>query len=251
MTVLRSLLILALIALHGCGDATDSSTTTPPKTHEITWDLGAAAEVFAEIEERLYKAQSLRLEWDVRAEGALEAELKGKLELDAVMASVRGEGSFKGKDQSLLLVGDGETLRGRSSIPGTLEVPQPKELRDALLVGLMRMGILHNLAMLTSNVAPDRSAGGVREWVETVEHSWGDENKSSTIEGRVAVPLDFGIVVDGDPVANARLWIDVETRLPLRREQNVEFPGGTMKVVEIYSACELAATIDAGSFKFE
>jgi hypothetical protein len=38
--------------------------------------------------------------------------------------------------------------------------------------------------------------------------------------------------VSGTHTADAVLWIDVSTLLPVRREQIVRFPGGSMTVVE-------------------
>jgi len=52
--------------------------------------------------------------------------------------------------------------------------PVPPEVREALVIGLTRMGILHNLARLVAGVPPDRASGGVRDWVEGREIAWAD-----------------------------------------------------------------------------
>ena len=46
--------------------------------------------------------------------------------------------------------------------------------------------------------------------------------------------IDFGLVVAGQPSGTASLWIDAASRLPLRREQTVQFETGEMKVIEVY-----------------
>ncbi len=76
----------------------------------------------------------------------------------------------------------------------------PPHLREALLVGLTRMGILHNLACLTGNAAPDHADGGVEAWVTV---------------GSFQRP-------------------DGELGGPLTRRQTVRFPMGEMRVVERY-----------------
>jgi hypothetical protein len=46
--------------------------------------------------------------------------------------------------------------------------------------------------------------------------------------------LRFSIHVSGQHVADATLWIDAVSGLPVYREQTVTFPGGRMLVTESY-----------------
>ena len=86
------------------------------------------------------------------------------------------------------------------------------------------MGVLHNIAMLSGGAPPDHANGGVDDWVKTVEHRHPEGSGSGVM---------FDLVVDGTPSGSATLWID-EQGQPLRREQRVDFPEGTMIVVERY-----------------
>ncbi|MCA9704831.1 MAG: hypothetical protein KDK70_03145 [Myxococcales bacterium] len=168
----------------------------------------------------------LHLRFDITAEGSVEVSLVGELHLDAeVELSARGR--FAGEDHELHLWTEGDRLRLGPVDAPTLDVPRPPELAPALVVGLTRMGLLHNLAMLVAGVGPDHADGGVADWVATVEHH---RPSPPPAEGDA---LTFGLVVSGQPSGRATLWLDAQG-MPLRREQVVDFPDGQMRVVERY-----------------
>jgi hypothetical protein len=50
----------------------------------------------------------------------------------------------------------------------------------------------------------------------------------------VLTALRFVIYVSWERVAEATLWLDPDSGLPVRREQVVAFPGGSMRVIESY-----------------
>jgi hypothetical protein len=183
---------------------------------------GPASEFFS-LEERLLAAESLRLEFRVTAEGALEAALQGVLDIGpAADVRLRASGMFDGQPVDLLLrssAGQVEFGNGTS----VTQAPVPASLKEALVIGVTRMGILHNLARLTGGAAPDHAEGGVRDWV-TVGTFVLD-----------AGALAFDLTVAGQPAGSATLEIDSNGR-PILRRQTVEFPAGQMRVVERYSA---------------
>lgn len=108
----------------------------------------------------------------------------------------------------------------------------PAELTQSLLLGLTRMGILHNLATLTTPGMPDHSEGGVAEWVQTFDHHW----VLTADTGNNNSAIGFAITVDGTESATATLEINA-AGLPLRRRQVVNFQGieEPMYVVEEYT----------------
>jgi hypothetical protein len=110
-------------------------------------------------------------------------------------------------------------------------VATPDGLNEAIVIGMTRMGILHNLAQLVGGQPPDHMEGGVRDWARVVAiESSADEDDA----GHPLLRFDFGLVVAGQPSGTASLWIDAVSRLPLRREQTVQFASGEMKVIEVY-----------------
>ena len=190
----------------------------------------AAAEAFAQLETRLLRANSLSLDFHITAEGALAADLQGMLRVGTaaprpfnMLLSVWGE--FAGQQVSAVLtamdagmaLGSGDWLIGE---------PRPEHLAEAVLIGLARMGILHNLARLIADAAPDHADGGVRDWVTVGDFAADPEDPAA---------LSFAITVAGTPAATARLQLDT-AGLPRLRRQTVVFPGGEMRVTERYSA---------------
>jgi len=182
---------------------------------------------FDALEVRLLAARSVRVDFHVTAEGAVEVDLTGSLQLvDHDTVSLEASGSFAGQPVDLALtVGAGAFALGNR--PHLLPVEDvPEHLEEALLVGLTRMGILHNLARLVSGAPPDHADGGVADWV-VVDRFGVEEGQSGTI--------NFELTVAGEPSGSASLEIG-PNGYPVVRRQTVQFPVGEMRVVERYSA---------------
>lgn len=181
----------------------------------------------AALEAELLSAP-FRLPFQVTAEGAITVSLEGELVVGREgRARLQATGDFAGRAVDLFMVSDGEalfsTLRGR-----VRQGPTPDGLADALVVGLTRMGVLHNLARLTGGELPDHAEGGVREWVVV--------SPSETLEaGEDELAMD--ITVAGQPSGAATLTLS-EDGDPLVRRQTVAFPQGEMRVTERYGALE-------------
>ena len=190
-----------------------------------------------EIESRLLEAPSIRLRYDIRAEGALEAHLRGQLVLRKDSLELDGSGPFGGSSLEVSLVSDGKNMQGGTRAR-PFDISTPPALREAMVVGLIRMGLLHNLARLTAGSPPDHANGGVDEWVVVSEVQRGEPED---VGGVRAVPLSFEITVSGIPSASATLWLAKDTGLPIRRIQTVRFGSDTMDVVERYEAFEAAS----------
>jgi hypothetical protein len=214
----RSLLAFALVLPVSCADG-----DTRRMQDEIPAEVA-----LANLEARLLAARDVGLAFRATSEGAFDAALTGALRLAADdRVALDASGSFGGRPVDLHLVADpGETRGGRTEAP--YSVGTPPDLADALVVGLVRMGILHNLARLVTDLPPERAEGGVRDWVRAVDVEWVEVH--SPPEGAVA-GLAFGVEVAGERTAEAVLWLDDEG-LPAHRTQVVTFPGGTMQVVE-------------------
>lgn len=185
-----------------------------------------AAETLAALEERLLADDELVFGFDITADGAVEARLAGTFDAAWPGVELEASGAFAGAPATLALEANGGRLRLESTDETT--VTRPPRLREALVLGLTRMGLLHNLAVLTGGGPPDHADGGVREWVEPVDVTFAAPDDDTT---RVLV---FTIRVAGKDTATAHLVLDGATGLPRRREQTVEFPQGEMHVVETY-----------------
>ncbi|MEM1416095.1 MAG: hypothetical protein AAGH15_14405 [Myxococcota bacterium] len=189
----------------------------------------------AELEASFLAPGPLEVRFRAEAEGALSARIDGVLLLDGEARSrLRFRGTLAGEPVDVLRVCDGSRCGGR--VGDTVQEPtaQPPGTREAWVLGLTRMGILHNVAVATGGGAPDHAGEDVRAWIRPEDVVGG--------EGSLA----FDVVVDGERAARARLFFDRANR-PIRREQTVFFAEGAMRVVETYASFALggAAPADA------
>ena len=92
----------------------------------------------------------------------------------------------------------------------------------------MRMGTLHNLAMLAGGAPPDHATGGVTEWVQAVDAEFVVDEHAGTRA------VDLRLVVAGQPSGEVTMDFGAAGRFPIRRRQTVRFPEGPMHVTESY-----------------
>lgn len=203
---------IACLAL-GCADAGQDDSAV---------DSSDPAAEFFSLEERLLRADRIRFDFAITAEGAVEADIQGSLEVGpGADAELVASGMFAGQPADLRLRSNQNALEfGNGTSLERTETPA--YLKDALVIGVTRMGILHNLARLTGTTAPDHAEGGVSDWVTVGRFAAGADS------------LSFDLTVAGEPAGSAVLVVD-SNRLPTLRRQTVEFPSGQMRVVERYS----------------
>ena len=217
----------ALLALVLLGAGCASHPPWPP-------DADAA---LAAIEARMLAAPTARVDYRITADGAFAAEFDGTLGLGVRDRTLLiGNGSFGGVPQRLLLTAEDGAMRGLLVDSVAFETTTPPALREALLLGLTRMGLLHNLARLTAGRPPDPAEAGVAGWIEAHSATWGP---TEAIAGRQAKALTFTLRIAGTNAADVTLWLDAETGWPAGRDQTVAFPGGTMTVTERYGVWSL------------
>ncbi len=183
-----------------------------------------AASPVTEIEARLLNAPQVILVFEITATGGVEADLQGTLALRGKQdIELEVIGTFAGQDLDLMIQSaESGLLLGSKEAPRTIAMPAA--LRESIVIGFTRMGILHNIARLIGGSPPDHGDGGVADWVTI-------ESVNKTADSR---RLTFDILVDGQPSGSAVLHLD-PLGMVVKREQKVEFPQGTMVVTENYS----------------
>lgn len=192
-----------------------------------------AADAVGDLEARLLASAHVRVEATLQATGAVQASLQGFTDLrERNRLEVRYTGTFAGKPVVISMVSDGRLLETRVNDQSKSMATAPKSNR-AVLLGLTRMGLLHNLARATGLAGPDHAEGGVAEWISL------DNFRPATVAlaGEMAgfLALGFDLLVERQFAASAQLWLEPETGLPRRRQQTVEMPLGKMTVLETYS----------------
>jgi hypothetical protein len=199
---------------------------------------------FTGLSRRLLAASSIDIAVEIESGAPFPALLTGTLALrTGNRLELSADGQFKGEPVHLRLRSAGGRLVGGPHGDGdaVVDLPTPAQLNEAVIVGLLGMGVLHNLALLSFGQPPDHAAGGAAAWLVTTNHVW-DTGRDGDVDGRPGRALAFDINVDGQKAADATLWLDAATGLPLKREVNVHFSGegddgatsGTMHVSESY-----------------
>jgi len=199
-------------------------------------------EAFAALEQRLLEAPAVLAISQLSSEGIFEADLRSEhLVTRDGRGHVRVVGSFGEQAVDLQLRFDGERME-LSGSAGTRSFPQPADVPAGLLLGLTRMGWLHNVARLVAGGQPDATDGSVREFARAVRVLGGEPLE---VDGRERRALTFGVELRGQLAGTAVLWLDLASGLPLERWQKVAFGEGEMRVVETYEVFELDPDLDA------
>lgn len=228
--------ILALALSAACGTGEDRS---PAEQRRADNESVSARTRFLALEESLLHTSGGSIAYEATATGAVEVHLSGRLFwTTGNRVRLESTGTFAGSEFSMLLISDGTVLNlevnGQSE-----EVRSPDALNEAVVLGLTRMGVLHNLARLTGGAPPDHADGTLREWLDV------DSVSASQNNGRLE--FSFIIMVDGKHSGEASLSFDSDT-LPYVRRQTVVFPEGVMQVEESYSEVELNADFPSTFF---
>jgi hypothetical protein len=162
-----------------------------------------AQSLFQQMERKLLSGL-VQLEVTSHAEGAVQADATTEVSVGPA-TRLHSQGTFLGK-----------------AFQKSFDQPTTPALRDAVVLGLSRMGLLHNVANLTQGLPPDHAGGGVREWLQAVKFK------------RVRGGVSYAIHIDGADHGETTLYIDSKTKLPRKRTAVIHFPNADMRVTETY-----------------
>lgn len=205
-------------------------------------DAKLPQQVISKMETNLLKIKNRKLKFRLEATGFVNAVFEGEIVFKkGNVIDYRTAGKFAGKEHKLFLACDGAKLRGGAESK-PFEIAAPAELRSGLLIGLTRMGLMHNIARLTGNQPPEKTDGTVYKWLSVVEPKFAKEPPVDTPQASAEVKVKnkdlmvvfFTLAVDGKNTADVELWIDTKTDLPSSRTITVRFPQGNMIVNETY-----------------
>lgn len=235
----RTLVLVAVLLTIACtssGDRRESEAPQSVESEPTATDADrddAATRAMSELEQRMLAAERVEIAFVIESEGAVESKLEGQLawSSDGTL-SLTATGTFAGQPQQLELRADATTIEVVHASEVRSHGPRPSALIEALVIGITRMGLLHNLAMLSAGLPPDHADGGATEWVEYIEPTLGPAEARGDAQAR---PLAIQITVSEQPVASATMWLD-EDGLPIERQQVVNFPEGQLRVAERYTS---------------
>ncbi|MFT7616774.1 MAG: hypothetical protein ACI97A_000403 [Planctomycetota bacterium] len=206
------------------------------KTTDETNSLPEGGNLVESLERKLLEARWIHFGFDIKATGALSAHVKGDLWLGQEgEVRLRFDGRFQGRPVDTEIVSDGILLR--HSDPSIPQRAAPLKLHQAFVIGLTRMGLLHNIAVSFSGRAPDHGLGDVKSWLTLSDVVGAPENH-----------LSFDLSVGGKPSASCQLELSpLQGLLPMVRHQEVVFSEtDKMQVIERYFnfTCDNAPAAD-------
>lgn len=206
-------------------------------------DYKTPEKVISAMEASLLKIKNRKLKFRTEATGAIAATFEGEVIFKkGNVIDYRTAGKFLGKEHKLFLLSDGARLRGGSEAK-PFESACPAELRSGILIGMSRMGLMHNIARLSGNQPPERTDGTVTKWLGIVEPKFAKDHAPDTPQAgaelkhndKKLMVVFFKLSVDGKNTGDVELWIDTKTNLPSYRAITVHFPQGDMFVTEKYT----------------
>ena len=186
----------------------------------------ASSNPFEELEQQMLESEGINLAFEISSEGAVKSALTGRLALcrgNRIM--IQSSGELFGQPVKNSLRSDGLVMNLNQQ-----QKNLPVKLNEAVVVGMLRMGLLHNLARLGGNLAPDHAGGGVADWVQVPVVRVNSDN------------LYFDILVAGTRAGRAELILS-EDGLPLKRVQKVYFGSEVMNVTESYTDFSLSCRL--------
>ncbi len=210
-----------------------SACATAPRPLSAT---ATPAERLEASELAVTSAHDAKVSFVTESKGMVNAQLTGTIELYSKnVVAFAAEGQFA-EDQVRVELDTKTDKQNRSLSKGAtvsnhLE-PVPEALSEALGVMLVRMGLMHTVANLTSDQPVEHSTGGVREWVKALEPR---ELGAESAGGIACHRIEFSLWVAGQTVGTSNVCIADATALPVERVTIVKNASGQMVVNERYS----------------
>lgn len=181
------------------------------------------AEGYDRLEEVLLAADEVAIDFHIESTGLLVVALDGSLAIDPRSGTrFVASGSFGGQPVELAVASTRDGGAVVTANGTSRQFPDMPRLNEAILIGLTRMGFLHNIARMTGLVPPDGARGGFAARSSALCFESVDDDTFAFklfSEGRYAADVIIDLGRDGRPI---------------RRQQTVHFEAGDMGVVEIY-----------------
>lgn len=236
-------LVLLGALLAGCAPASAPSAGPASSSPAVSTEAPGGPSL-EPLERRLLAAHSLKIHARIASDGVVPSHFEGTLLLgEGQQVRLAMQGDLGSRPTDLTLFCDGKTMRGGSK-EKPFELPAPPGLREALVIAFTRMGLLHDLALLSEGRAPAQVDGTVREGIQAVGVTKG---AGESIRGRMTEHWRWNLVVQGGSTSPEDVWMD-GAGVPIRRRLVVHFPEGDMHVGEEYDEVTMDAPVDPATF---
>jgi hypothetical protein len=194
-------------------------------------------QAFVEFENTLFALRDYQMTFTVATEGAVVSELEGTVRVhDGTVISLSADGTVGRQRVSVRFNSDGTRLTGGTRAD-MFDEAAPENFYGYYVQGLTRLGLTDMIMRLLDGEPP------VFPQTEEEEIDWAVVNYASTGErqfiGNIeAFPFGIQYSVFGEHIGEGRLWINVASGLPFRREGSMRIERGVVELVEYYGFTE-------------
>lgn len=195
-----------------------------------------AAARLSHAESALLNGKNMTATFELDSKGPNAAHMTGTLDfVDGNALHLVAEGNFKSEPVQVELDSRDSSAISRSTTKGASvsshRDPPASKLRQAISVGLARMGLLHNVVVLALDKPLGQIEGGVEDWVTAIDVK---DGASENINGEACRRVDSVVQIEGKKIGESSSCISDATGLPLQLNMTVHFPEGDMALVETY-----------------
>jgi len=190
-------------------------------------------EAFEEFERKVIALDNYQMTFTVSIEGLVESAIEGTITVrGGERIDLAADGTYDGRRVNVHLHADGTRLTGGTRAE-TFEAAPPEDFYSYFVMGYTRLGLSHLIMRLIANEPPLYPGSEEEEdvWAEITYISTGERRFVGNVE---AFPFGMRYNVFGESMGEGRLWINVNSGLPFRREGSLRLEDGTVNVVEFY-----------------
>lgn len=188
---------------------------------------------FGEFEQKLHALRDYQMTFSIATEGAIESSIEGIVRVrGGVVVDLNADGMYGRQRVNLRLHSDGTRLTGGTRVE-SFERTVSEDFYKYFVEGLTRFGLTHTIMQLISAEPPlyPETEEEEAEWAEVIYVSAGDRRFIGNVEA-FAFGIRFGSF--GEQLGEGRLWINVTSGLPFRREGSLRLDEVTVNVIEHY-----------------
>jgi outer membrane lipoprotein-sorting protein len=204
--------------------------------------MNEAEKLYKQMEDKLAKAKSITLNFEVGPAAENQKRLfKGSLivaEGNKLRFTYRG--NIEEKAEEVTTISDGKKWMILPAVPELeqKEIPPPKDLEGTIRKALCQQGMMLSGLIIAT---PD----GFGPW--RVSHF--KLGKKEKVGDRQAQAVEYRLRAKDDEPVTVVVWIDVETKVPLKRLFAMKGEGKDMSVTETYRDVKLDGKIDPKKFE--
>jgi outer membrane lipoprotein-sorting protein len=191
-----------------------------------------AEKLFRESEKRLAEADQAQITIESTLEGTPEkGRVKGTLLLaKGNKASLVVQGNLRGEKFNLSAVSDGTKMKMEMAMLKPQEAQNTPKNFNAMIVGsFSRVGMLPGFRTTTQQTGEKEP--GLDDLYKVSEFVLGKKEKVGEREAQV---IDYKLVMDNRDTAETTIWLDTETKLPLKRVLTSKNGNESLRVTETY-----------------